>query len=97
MTTFSQRLFLTCLDQHTLLSDLLVLTSDSSASRTLLHINEDQMKESQPELTPHFKLKHTTGTSEWDLSLKQQIYWSSWSKLLVWSKQGPDLNVPTLL
>lgn len=32
VTTFSQSFFLTCIDQHTLLSDLVVLTWDSSSS-----------------------------------------------------------------
>lgn len=66
MTTFSQRFLLSCLDQHTLLSDLVVLTRDSSTSHYRPHINENQMKGSRLELTLNFNLRRTIGTIEWN-------------------------------
>lgn len=66
MTTLSQRFLLTCLDQHTLLSDLVVLTRDSSTSHYRPHINEKQMKGSRLELTLNFNLRCTMETIEWN-------------------------------
>lgn len=70
VTTFSQSFFLTCLDQHTPLSDLVVLTWDSSSSHSRPHINENQMKGSWLELPLNFKPKCTKATTELELPLK---------------------------
>lgn len=70
VTTFSQSFFLTCLDQHTALSDLVVLTWDSSSSHSRPHINENQMKGSWLELPLNFKRKCTKATTELELPLK---------------------------